>query len=297
MSLIGLHAALIATYDDSGAFSAERQGRLIDHVLGQGLDGVFVSGSTGEAYLQSIAERRESISAAVDQVAGRGVVIGHVGAMDTRGTIELAEHAVAAGVDAVSAVTPIYYQYSEAQLEQYFRDVAAASGPTPVVAYHIPGRTHVELSPTFFLRLADDGVIQALKYTSTDVYPLAEVARRAPEDLVVLNGSDEVLLGGLVLGARGGIGSTYNAIGSIYRKVVERHAAGDLAGAGRAQWRANRFIEAMNHHDFLVFLRQVLRHDGVKTGVGRAPLPAVTAEQQRHIDEFLTTFRSEESSS
>lgn len=295
MKLTGIHPALIATYDDHGAVSLERQAALIDHVLAQGVDGVFVSGSTGEAYLQSVTERQETISAAIEQVARRGPVIAHTGCLDTRTTVALTEYAVAAGADAVSAVTPVYYHYDEAQFEAYFRAVSAAAGKTPLIAYHIPARSHVELSPDFFLRLAHDGVLQGLKYTATDLYPLAEVVRRAPQDFLVYNGSDEVLLGGLALGAHGGIGSTYNAIGRVYRRIVDLAAAEDFSAARQHQAIANRFISEMNNYDFLVFLRQVLRHDGVETGHGRSPLPRITDAQQRAIDDVLSTLFAKES--
>lgn len=294
MRLAGVHAALIAAYDDDGALSLERQAGLIDHILGQGVDGIFVSGSTGEAHLQSPAERKETIGAAIEQVGGRGPVIAHTGSLDTRTSIDLTEHAVAAGADAISAVTPIYYHYDEAQYEAFFRDVSAAAGQTPLIAYHIPGRSHAQLSPDFFLRLADDGVLQGLKYTATDLYPLAEVVRRAPQDFIVYNGSDEVLLGGLALGADGGIGSTYNAVGWVYRRILDHFAGGELDAARRAQDVANWFINEMNHYDFLLFLRQALRRDGVETGHGRAPLPAISDDQQHVITDVLSTLSSKE---
>lgn len=297
MRLAGIHAALIAAYDDHGELSLERQAALIDHVLGQGVDGLFVSGSTGEAYLQSVDERRATITAAVEQVAGRGPVIAHTGCLDTRTSLTLTEHAVQAGADAVSAVTPIYYSYDETQLAGYFRELSAAAGPTPLIGYHIPGRSHVDLSSDFFLRLAGDGILQGLKYTSTDLHPLAEIIRRAPPEFVVFNGSDEVLLGGLALGADGGIGSTYNAIGGVYRQITDHVADGELAAARHHQGIANEFIAQMGRYDFLLFLRQALRREGIETGHGRAPLPAITATQRREIDDVLSTLLIQEHSS
>lgn len=295
MRLAGIHAALIAAYDSRGELDVQRQGELIDHVLGQGADGIFVSGSTGEAYLQSIDERRATISAAVERVAGRGPVIAHTGTLDTRTSVALTEHAVAAGADAVSAVTPVYYSYNEAQFEAYFREVSAAAGSTPLIAYHIPGRSHVQLSPDFFLRLAHDGILQGLKYTATDLHPLAEVIRQAPQEFVVFNGSDEVLLGGLALGADGGIGSTYNVVGGVYRRLADHVAAGELEAARRMQRHANRFIAEMGHYDFLLFLRQALRRGGIETGNSRGPLPTITNAQQHEIDDVLSTLLPEES--
>ncbi|MGO1568242.1 MAG: dihydrodipicolinate synthase family protein [Brachybacterium sp.] len=297
MKISGIHAALIAAYDDHGGLNLEGQGALIDHVLGQGVDGVFVSGSTGEAYLQSVDERRATITAAVEQVAGRGPVIAHTGCLDTRTSLALTEHAVDAGADAVSAVTPVYYSYDEAQFAAYFRELSAVAGSTPLIAYHIPGRSHVDLSPDFFLRLAHDGVLQGLKYTATDLFPFAEVIRQAPPDFVVFNGSDEVLLGGLALGAHGGIGSTYNVIGGVYRQLADHVAAGDFGAARRMQGIANDFIAQMGRYDFLLFLRQALRHAGIETGHGRAPLPTITDAQQHQIDDVLSTLLTQEHSS
>jgi N-acetylneuraminate lyase len=282
VNIRGIAPALVATYDDGGAVSLDRQADLIDHVLAQGVDGVFVSGSTGEAFFQAVDERKAVISAAVEQVAGRGFVIAHTGALDTRSTIALTEYASAVGVDAISAITPVYYEYDEEGYARFYREVAAACDK-PLIAYHIPGRAHAPLSADFFVRLAEEGTLQGLKYTSTDLYPLAEVLRRMPEDFTVYNGNDEVLLGGLALGAHGGIGSTYNTIGTTYVRLLANVRAGRLEAAVRDQWAANAFIREMSRYDFLVFLREVLRLQGVATGHGRAPLPTVTDEQRELI--------------
>lgn len=288
----GLMAALITSYDDEGKISLERQADLIDHVLMQGLQGLFVSGSTGEAYLQTVDERIHTISGAIEHVDGRAAVVAHTAAMDTPTTISLTERAVEAGADAIAVVTPIYYIYDDAQFEQYFRDVAAASSDVPVIAYHIPARTHVDLSPDFFVKLAHEGILQGLKYTSTNLYPLAEVARKAPQEFRIFNGSDEVLLGGLALGAHGGIGSTYNVIGAVYATLVENFRASELRSARLQQDLANQFIEEMNGYDFLVFLREALRFRGIETGHGRRPLPTITSEEHDRIFGFLTSFET-----
>lgn len=289
MSLRGVHAALIAAYDDAGRIDTNRQAVLIDHVLGHGLDGLFVSGSTGESNLHSLEERKEVISSSVEQVAGRVTVIAHTGGIETANAVALTEHATEAGADAISAITPFYYRYGEAGYDRYYRAIADATD-LPVIAYHIPGSTHVDLGADFFVKLANDGVLQGLKYTSTDLLPLAEVARSVPEDFIVYNGSDEVLLGGLALGAHGGIGSTYNVIGATYVRIRELVAAGHLSAARREQAHANAFIKTMGSYDFLVFLREMLRIDGIETGHGREPLPAVTTTERAAIRRAATTF-------
>lgn len=291
MNLRGIFAALIACYGDDGELSLERQEALIDHLFHEGLEGIFVSGSTGESFLQHADERRETIAAAVKQTAGRGAVIAHTGSIDEPTTLQLTEHAVSLGVDAVSAITPIYFNYTPSEHARFYRELARSAQGTPVIAYHIPGNTHAQLPPEFFIRLADEGVIQGVKYTATDLYPIAEIIRRTPPEFIVYNGNDEVLLGGLALGAHGGIGSTYNVLGPLYTQLRDAVVAGDLAKAREAQWTANCFIESMNNYNFLAFLREVLRFQGLETGLSRRPLPHLTREQQQAVQSALEAGR------
>lgn len=288
MPLSGIMPALVTSYDADGEIDLARNRTLVDALVGAGVDGLFISGSTGEALLHTLDERRRLMTACVDEVGGRATVIAHVGQIDVATTLDLTRFAVAQGVDAVSAVTPIYYYLDEAAHAAYYRQIAdVLGGSVPLVAYHIPSRTGVQLGPGFFLDLAHEGVIQGLKYTSTDLYPLTEVRRDAPESFAIFNGSDEVLLGGLALGADGGIGSTYNALPRLYSELAAAAAGGDLATARTLQSLANRFIEEMNGYNFIAFLRAVLERQGFSMGASRAPLPSLDDAQRAAINNFF----------
>ncbi len=52
-----LHVALMTPYDAEGEISENCLNKLVAHVKGQGIDGFYVGGSTGEALLQSTDER------------------------------------------------------------------------------------------------------------------------------------------------------------------------------------------------------------------------------------------------
>lgn len=288
MPLSGIMPALITAYDDSGRLDLERNGRLVDALIGAGVDGLFISGSTGEALLHTLDERRTLMTACVEAVDRRVSVIAHVGQIDVATTLDLTRFAVEQGVDAVAAVTPIYYYLDASAHADYYRRIAdALGGATPLIAYHIPSRTGVELGPDFFLELANEGVIQGLKYTSTDLYPLAEVRRSAPEGFLVYNGADEVITGGLALGADGGIGSTYNAVPRLYLDLRAAVLAGNLAEARRLQALANTFIGEMFGYNFISFLRAALERQGIAMGASRAPLPGLDAAQHARVRTFF----------
>lgn len=274
----GISPALLTAYDEHGSFDVGRSNALIDQLIDDGVDGLFIGGSTGESFLQGVDERMKVLESAAGHVAGRIGLIAHVGALDTPTTLRLAEFAATLQISAISAVTPIYYALTPQAHADYYRSLAATCD-LPLIAYHIPGRSGVDLPTDWFLELAAEGVIQGVKYTSTDLYQLIEIRRSAPEGFLVYNGSDEVLLGGLALGADGGIGSTYNAIPGVYRAIWDAFQAGDLASARAHQDDANRFIHEMNNYNFLAFLRQVLEIRGLRMGSSRRPLPSLTSEQ------------------
>src|SRR5215469_1452774 len=102
-----LAAAVTPLWD--GAFDAAGVGPYVDFLAGHGLDGMLVLGTTGEGVLFSAEERRE-IAAAFVAGAPEGLQVAvHCGAQTTRDTALLAEHAAAAGADAVAVIAPPYF--------------------------------------------------------------------------------------------------------------------------------------------------------------------------------------------
>ncbi len=72
-----------------------------------------------------------------------------------------------------------------------------------------------------------------------------EQIRRAHPDLVLYNGYDEIFASGLLAGADGGIGSTYNIMGWRYQGIVQALREGDVAKAQRLQTECNKVIDLL----------------------------------------------------
>ncbi|MEZ4516731.1 MAG: dihydrodipicolinate synthase family protein [Chloroflexota bacterium] len=80
--------------------------QLVDFLIGAGAKGLFVGGTTGEGILLDTDQRKALHEAGIMAAAGRVPVLVHVGAQRTATAIELAQHSVALGVDAIVAITP-----------------------------------------------------------------------------------------------------------------------------------------------------------------------------------------------
>src|SRR4051794_39738985 len=99
--------------------------RMTELFVSQGLGGIYLTGSTGQWPLFTVAERCEIMDCVIRAAAGRIPVMVHVGAAATADAVALARHAEAAGADAVSAVTPIYYGHSADAVFEYYRAIGS----------------------------------------------------------------------------------------------------------------------------------------------------------------------------
>lgn len=96
--LSGLIPAVFTPFDKTGAINFSQIQPYADKLIAEGAYGVFVCGSTGECTSMTVAERKSVLEAWTKAVAGRILIIAHVGGTCQADCIELA-HAAGLGVD------------------------------------------------------------------------------------------------------------------------------------------------------------------------------------------------------
>ena len=111
-NLRGVMAALLTPFDQQQALDKASLRRLVQFNIQQGIDGLYVGGSTGEAFVQSLSEREQVLEIVAEEAKGKIKLIAHVGCVSTAESQQLAASAKRYGFDAVSAVTPFYYPFS-----------------------------------------------------------------------------------------------------------------------------------------------------------------------------------------
>lgn len=284
--LQGIIPALITPYDKNGKISDPVTRQLVRHLMGQGVSGFYLSGSTGEGFLQTIDERQYLLEIVMDEVKKELPIIAHVGAMDTETAVRLTRHAYEVGATAISAVTPFYYKHGSEQIKRHYIDIAEAAD-IPLIAYHFPDMTGSKQSAEFYKELSQvDGII-GLKFTNTNVYEMQQIMDICGEDFLVFNGPDEICLAGLTMGACGAIGSTYNIMPAKFAELYKLFKAGKIAEARAIQYEVNRVIHELLKYDFIAFEREVLRLQGIDVGIPRKPIQQLTDGQRADIYETV----------
>ncbi|MBM3290534.1 MAG: hypothetical protein FJY92_10315, partial [Candidatus Hydrogenedentes bacterium] len=236
----GVIPALQTPFDAGGAVDEAVLRRLVRFELDAGANGFFVCGSAGEGVYMTPAERKRVVGIVAGECAGQGAVIAHVGAMSTDEAAALARDARDAGAHAVASMPPLVFRQPWPAIVDHIRAIAEAS-ELPTYYYHIPVITNVDVTPGQIAELAEQiPGLAGLKFTSPDLYLLWGMFEHAPRTLSALYGCDQQLLQGLMTGACGGIGSTYNYQIENVVALYRAHRRGDLAESVRLQSVVNR---------------------------------------------------------
>jgi dihydrodipicolinate synthase/N-acetylneuraminate lyase len=256
------------------SLSEEALDQLVDFLIGRGVNGLFVGGTTGEGVLFDPATRMRLHERAIRQAAGRVPLLLHVGANTTAESVALADHARQLDADAIVAVTPYFYAMDDDALYDYYATLAAAAPGTPLLAYDIPQMAANGIGPALLLRLASTlPTFAGLKTSRPDVQAVRVLVDAAPADLLVLAGNERAALGLLALGAKGLISGLATAVPEPFVALTRAYAAGDLAEAGRQQRLINQILDMVPPAWRIGGLKAVLAERGIAAGPAVPPRP------------------------
>ncbi len=268
--------AILTMLTPTQEFDEPAQRVLVRWLMAKGVHGLYVGGSTGEGPILSPDIRRRLIQTVVEEAAGRVPVIAYIGYADTAQSVEMARFAQSAGADGVSAVPPYYYNHDFDAVYGYYRAISE-SVTIPMVVYYIQNTR--AMTTDELRRLLGLPNVCGLKFTGSDHFAMQQAKLAAPDKLI-FSGRDEQCLSGLLMGADGLIGSTYNVFPEIYLSIIDAYTAGDLRAAEARMRAANLAIgELLQGGRYLGSIKALLRLVGIEAPTMRSPMPAITEEQ------------------
>ena len=287
----GIIPALYACYDENGAVSIDRTKALVQWFIDQGVQGLYVGGSSGEYIYQTKEERKAVLEAVMEVARGKITIIAHIACNNTAESCELAAHAESLGVDAIASIPPIYFKLPPYAIAKYWNDMSAAAPNTEFIIYNIPQLAGVALPTSLLNEMMKNPMVVGVKNSSMptqDIQMWRDEAIKQNREFVVFNGPDEQLISGLVMGATGGIGGTYGAMPKLYIKLYNLVKEGDLATALEIQNLCCRIIYKMcsAHGNMYAVIKAILRKlGGPDCGSVRAPLAELIEADAVVVDE------------
>lgn len=291
--LHGLVAATFTPFRADGAVDLPRIGSVINQVITQGANGLYVCGSTGEGPLLTTEERLRVAEASVTAAAGRVPVVVQVGHNSPEEARALAVHAQQIGADAISATPPGYFKPDSLEtFTQCIAHIAGGAPKLPFYYYNIPVLSGVRFDMVEFLRLGGARIptLRGIKFSDSLLYELMACIEFDSGRYDILFGIDEMLLGGLAFGVRGAVGSTYNFAAPLYRKIIAAFDRGDLAEARRLQSLSAEMVRIIVGNGGRGGLKAAMAFIGADCGPNRLPTVTCTPAQRAKMKSELTAL-------
>jgi len=228
----GVMPAMITSFNKDESINKEGIRKTVNYLISESVDGLYITGSTGETFLMSQEEKKQAIEIIVEEVNGRVPVIAHIGSIGTKITTELGQYAEKVGVDALSALPPFYYGFSNDEIFNYYKDISNSTN-LPITVYNI---SHANLMDLDMLKkLSSIKNVQGVKYTAPTHFNFSKIKKEIGENFKIYSGMDEMALSGLISGADGIIGSFYNLMPELFVEIYKQVKNNNINEAKKIQ--------------------------------------------------------------
>src|SRR5699024_11871151 len=102
--------------------------------------------------------------------------------------------------------------------------------------------------------------------------------------LPILWGTDEYLLGALAMGAKAGVGSTYNYAAPVYHQLIRHYEAGNMEEARKWQSVSIGIVEILRKYGGMAAGKYFMKYIGLDCGEFRAPVNGKKDQLQLEAD-------------
>lgn len=216
-------------------------GRLVEHHLRLGVQGLFLCGTCGEGPWMTDEQRRTMIRTAARYAGGRLVLAAQVTDNSAPRILDNMRMAKEEGADiAVIAPPALAMNASSDNLAGLYIE-AIRQSPLPVGIYDRGMHSAVPIPPAVLRRIYAEKKVMLVKDSSThpEHMRVALQARRRRKELKLLNGDEFNCVRYLTAGYDGLLlgGGIFN--GRLARLMIEAVEQGDVSGAERLQARMN----------------------------------------------------------
>lgn len=286
----GVYTALATPFQKDGELDWKAFERLIEKQINGGVDGVVVSGSTGESPTLSVTEKLSMIRKCYALAKGRIKVMAGTGSSCTKQSVELSKLAEDAGAESLLVVTPPYNKPSLEGLKVHYKKIADAV-TIPICLYHVPSRTGQLLNAEQLTALTSISGVVAVKEASSDLALFSKA--RAISQAHFLSGDDNIYLPTLAVGGSGVISVVSNVFPRALVDLGKSFNQGDFQRANRIHDILFPFISAMFLESNPCPLKVALALEGIMEETVRSPLAPVSDATRKVVHDAYRKAKDE----
>ncbi len=241
----GCGTALVTPFRQDGSLDEQALRALVEWQIESGIDWLVACGTTAETPTLSDDEWVQVLRIVTEAAGGRVPVWAGCTHNATRQAAERSKIAARVpGVTAILSANPYYNKPTQEGQFEHFKAVAREVD-LPVILYNIPSRTGVNLEPETILRLAETQQnIRGVKESSGNLAQITELITRAPRELRIYAGDDNMALGVIGVGGAGLVSVASNEIPAEMAQMVHAALKNDWTTARSLNRKYYRLIQA-----------------------------------------------------
>jgi 4-hydroxy-tetrahydrodipicolinate synthase len=292
MQFEGIYTPIVTPYHDDFTCNEDALAQTVEHLIGSGVHGIIVAGSTGEYYAQTMDERVWMMGRCRDLINGRVPMIVGTGAIRTEDSIAYARQAKAVGADALLVATPPYAYPTGREIALHALAIDREAN-LPIMLYNYPGRMSVNMDEETLDRVGRSPNFCAIKESSGDVNRLHMLARDYPH-IALSCGMDDQALEFFAWGARSWVCAGSNFAPEAHIALYRACAVDGDFTTGRAIMSAMlplmRVLEQGGK--FVQCIKYGLTLRGIDAGPPRKPLQPLNKDDKRELAQVIATMNT-----
>ncbi|GJQ84408.1 hypothetical protein Trydic_g3883 [Trypoxylus dichotomus] len=238
--------------DSNRSLNVEIIPKYAQYLADNGIKGVLVNGTTGEGMSQSVQERKLLAEKWMEakKTTNQHVMI-QIGGAPLPDVLEFAKHAESIGADSLLCLPELYFKPRNTdQLIHYLKVVGQAAPNTPLLYYHIPMFTNVNIHMGEFLREVDDRIpnFVGIKFTSEELEEGLEAVNAHNKKFTAFLGADTLMLEAYKQGFDSAIATTFNIFPQLGAKIYEYTLNGKVEEAKPLQEKLTKAVEGITKY-------------------------------------------------
>lgn len=237
----------------------------------QGVDGILVSGTTGESPTLTVEEKVRLITEMRSAIDPSVMIWAGTSSYNTAESVRLTKLAESAGADGILAVTPYYNKPSQEGLYLHFKTISESTS-LPIMLYNVPGRTSVNLLPDTVGRLSELGNVKAIKEASGSLDQVTGVFLACPQDFYVYSGDDSLTLPILSVGGSGVVSVAGHLVAQELKNMINYFSEGKVEEAVNLHYKLFDLFKTLFITTNPVPVKTALNMIGIPVGGFRLPL-------------------------
>ncbi|KAJ3648927.1 hypothetical protein Zmor_020694 [Zophobas morio] len=261
--------------------------------------GVLVNGTSGEGMSMTVTERKkvtEEWLQAVKKTDQHLMV--QIGGAPLPDVLELAKHADSVGAHSLLCLPDLYYKpATSADLTRYLKTVSAAAPNTPLLYYHIPRFTHVNIHMGQFLNdvVGKIPTFHGIKFTSNALDEGIAAVKANGGKYAVFLGAPQLKAGAYTLGFDSAIATPLNMFPQLGVTILDSVKQSKLDKAKQTQDALTQLCSILTKYakygSWVPTMKVAMElYTPIKVGKARAPLVNITPDEIKQMKKEIDTL-------